>query len=411
MMKKAYSEKLWTKSYLLTLIAMTLIFIPFALTQSFFPMYIMEKLNGPTQLAGFSNTVFSIACILFRVHMARLEKLLGINKTIKLSCLFFLLSYVLYLTTANIAITLGIRFFSGICYAIANTSLMSIGIRFLPQSRKNEGIAYLTTVAMVGWAIGPFIGVNILEAWDYHGMFLFCGLAFLPCILLLFFVDTKKIEAGKLKAEMPQPVPTEGFHIRNYIEVDVLPLCCAALLLSGAYSSVVSFVVAYANSLDLFAVSAYYFLLLAMFAVFTRLMSGRISRRIGENLLVFLSYAVLSVGLVLLSFARTTSVMLLSGVLIGASTGFITPSLQAIAVRKTPVNRVSVTTATYMTSMDIGSGLGAFVIGLSIPMFGYSKLYLMLSPIMLCIPPFFFWIYIHKLRRVGIAESATLKEP
>lgn len=410
-MKNTYSEKLWTKSFVLTLVAMTLIFIPSALIQSILPMYVMKELNGPSQLAGFSNTVFSIACILFRLQMVKFEKAFGIGKTIKISCLFFLLSFVLYTFTANITVTLVIRFFGGICYAIANTSFMSMGIRLIPESRKNEGMAFLTVVAMVGWEVGPFIGINILKIWGYHGLFLFCGLAFLPCILMLFFIDTKKIDSSSLKHGTSQHAPAAGFRIRNYVEVSILPLSTAALLLSGAYSGVTSFVISYANSLNLFMASAYYFLLMALFAVCTRLSSGKAAKLIGEKALVFSSYAMLAAGLLLLGLARTTPMMLLSGVLIGSATGFITPTQQTMAVRKIPENRVSITTATYMTSMDAGSGLGAYVFGACMPMFGYSNLYIMLSPLMLCIPPLFVWIYIRKQRLKGNGKNSPDKRP
>ena len=385
-------EPLWTRPYVLTMISMAMIFIPYSLVQSILPIYIMQGLGGSSQLAGLSNSVFAIACILFRMHTPWLETKLGIRTTIKVSAFLFLISFMCLLVTKSIPVILAIRFLSGICYAIANTALMSVGIRFIPRTRKNEGIAYLTTVYMVGWAIGPFIGVHILQVWTYQWLFVFCGVAFMPAMLLISSINT-----NGLKTEIESK--RKKFSIHYYFETKILLLCGAALVLTAAYASVVSFVVAYAKSINLLVVSAYYFALMACLAVVSRLCSGVISKIIGERALITLSYATFALGMFLLSIARSSVLMLVSGTLIGIATGFITPSLQAIAVRNSPDHRTSIVSATYMTFMDIGSGIGSFIVGLSIPIFGYSHIYMAISPIVLVVPIGLFWIYIRRFSR------------
>lgn len=374
---------------------MILLATPSAMIASVFSIYMMEELRQPSVVAGLVGAVYAVACIFSRMFVPKLEQKIGLGRTIKVAFPLFLGLFLPYIVTTDIRLIFLLRFVSGICYAISHTSLMSIGIQCLSPSRKNEGIAYLSAVGMTSLAIGPYIGINVLQLWGYHGLFLFSCLAFVPGVVLLYLIRLPKMEHLH-PAEQPE---AKTSFISKYLAVEILPLCFAALILAGCFSTVTSFIAAYALSMNLFSVSAYYFLFLAGSAILTRLASGKISRLLGEMRLVYLCYLGSALGYVVLSLARGTVLMMASAVLIGASAGFITPTLQIIAVRNKPQNRVSLIAATYMTFMDLGSGLGTYMIGALIPLLGYARFYGSVSPVVWILPWIFLWIYSRKSNR------------
>lgn len=387
-LNKAHQEPLWTTPYALTIVTLFFVFIPFSLSLPILPMYIIDELHGSVQLAGLINTVFFVACVLFRTQTARLENILGKSNTLKISFLLFFLSYVLYLTTANIVAIIVIRFFSGMCFAILNTSIMSIGTQLTPASRKSEGIAYLTTINMIGWVVGPFIGLNIVRIWSFNGIFIFCSLILFLGMAISFFINM-----SKLSPVNDNNAVATGFSLHDFLEIRALPLCSVVFLTGFAYCSVTSFVAVYANSLNLFTAGAYYFVILALSSAVSRLLTGNAYNRLGANALIYPSFILFAIGFFLLSYAQTTFIMLMSAAFVGIGYGTVMLCMQTIIVNQVPKDRTSVVTATYYTSVDFGNGIGAYILGACIPLIGYSNLYLLLSPFILCISILYFVVY------------------
>jgi MFS family permease len=62
--------------------------------------------------------------------------------------------------------------------------------------------------------------------------------------------------------------------------------------------------------------------------------------------------------------------------LIGFGYGAIQPSVQALVIAEVPAERRGAATATYLTAMDAGIGLGSFVLGLFVGWWGYRSMFL-----------------------------------
>ncbi|MDF2563622.1 MAG: rane protein major facilitator superfamily [Massilibacillus sp.] len=408
-MQPLIKEPLWTKNYNITILAMLLIFVPYSLYLPILPLYIVEDLQGSMQIAGLSNAVFLLASVLFRTQTARLENVFGTKMTIKASCFMFLIANGLLMFTTNLYAILGIRFFGGICFATINTAIMALGCQFAPDSRKGEGISYLTTVITAGSAIGPFIGLYIAHELNYNAVFIFCTVLTFLGFILLPFIDMNSEKTAEKSS-------LYSFTLQDILEMPVIPICIVTLLTSIAYSGVLSFVAVYANQLHIINASSYYFVVMAMFSLLIRLVSGKILDRFGANIVLYPCFLFLAIGLLILSYTSGFFSMMVSAAFIGIGYGVIVPTIQTLALKASSPKRVSIVTATYFTCLDLGLATGAYLLGAMAPLLGYSMIYLILVPFTLCILVLYYFIYgrnanaVHKTNLYPTAQPLNITD-
>jgi MFS family permease len=385
---------LWSGQYTLTILGTLFIFIPYALFLPVLPVYILERLHGSLEAAGSVNAVFLIASVLFRAQTMWLEALFGRRRTLLASCFLFFVSNCLYLVATHTVTLIATRFFSGICFAIANTSIMSLGSRLAPRQRIGEGLAYLTTVVTAGTAIGPFAGLSLARAYGFAAVFVFSALMTFIGLVITFAIRIPDDIAN-------EPRIVCRFNFRENYEFKAVPVSTALLLMAVAYSGVISFVSVYAKQLHLLFAGSWFFVVLSVFSIVSRLATGRLYDRFGANAVMYPAIFLLSAGLLLLGMASSSAALLTAAALVGLAYGIAVPSVQTIAIQKSPSHRISAVTATVFTFLDMGMGAGAYIVGVGIHALGYAGLYLLLSPLVLSVSFLYYCVHGRKAIAVG----------
>ena len=366
---------LWTKSYTLTVLATLFIFIPWALFLPVLPVYVMKELHGSPASAGAASGVFFIAMALFRVQTDWFERKFGKRAVLFAGGLLFACLNALYFLAGTTRTLLLICFLSGACFAVLNTSLIALAAEIIPPSRKGEGLGYVSTAVTVATAVGPFTGLLLAKGYGFGWVFSFCSL-----IAVVGSFITLGI-AIPVKASR-KPVALRSFALGEILEARAIPYSLVILLLMFAISAVLSFVSVYAMTLHLQKASALFFVVLALCAICSRLLTGRIFDRWGADFIIYPAILSLATGLLVLGRVHSSFSMFAAAVLVGISYGIVVPNLQALAYKRSPPQRTSVVTATYYTLFDLGIGSGSYAVGLSL---GYAKIYLVLSPLILSV--------------------------
>ena len=379
-MKPAVSELLWTRPFILTMAGMLFLFIPFSLYMPVMPAYLLNELHSSIQVAGAINGVFLAAAVLFRAQTARLEARFGVRRVLLISGFMFMLTNLLYLLAGSITSIMLIRFLSGACFAVVNTSIMALGSRLLPLPRMGEGLAYLTAMVLAGGAIGPYIGLTLSHAYGYQAVFVFTTLSTLLGLLI----------AAAIPVHEEQLLTLPGFSFPELFEVKALPASLILLVLAVSYGGVLTFVAVYAAKLQLPLVARYFFVIMACASVVSRLATGRLFARLGHDTAIYLAIITLAAGLLTVGVTQSTVFMLMAAVLIGIGFGMAVPSLQTLALQVSPPHRSSAVTATFFSCLDGGVGLGAYLLGGGIQLLGYAAVYLLLGVLNFgCIVPYY----------------------
>jgi len=117
-----------------------------------------------------------------------------------------------------------------------------------------------------------------------------------------------------------------------------------------------------------------YFTLFAVGTGSTRLISGRIADKIGEQPMVIIGNSLLLLSLFLLVTANTYSYYA-AGLLFGIGSGILLPAMQAMSMRVIPVEKRGSASSTYLCSYDIASGVGGILAGWLVTVWGYKPMF------------------------------------
>ena len=174
---------------------------------------------------------------------------------------------------------------------------------------------------------------------------------------------------------------TAAFCWTDLFEQNALPIAFCGGLLAFVYSSLLGFLPLYAQSIGMMGMASYFFAVYALVIIITRPFIGKVFDRMGAKCVVYASIFFYLVGMVGLSRVKNSTELLLAGALIGLGFGGLNPSFQTLAVLAAPTHKKGLATSTYFLSLDIGIGVGSFVLGMVVNFTNYRTMYLVCAVI------------------------------
>ena len=132
----------------------------------------------------------------------------------------------------------------------------------------------------------------------------------------------------------------------------------------------------YAEERQLTEVASYFFIVYVVALLISRPFTGKWFDQFGANVIMIPSIISFALGMFLLSQASGVFLFLLSAAFIGLGWGTIFPTAQTVAIQVAPSNRKGIATATYLSTMDSGIGIGSVIVGILGVQIGYSSMYL-----------------------------------
>src|SRR5699024_1625795 len=117
-----------------------------------------------------------------------------------------------------------LRLLQGIGLGMATTATGTIVAQVIPPSRNGEGIGYFSMSIVLATAIGPLIGVSMIDAFGYTSVFAFSLAMAIISLVLGVFVKApviEKLETSETESE------SKGFKLSNYFELKAIPVSVA----------------------------------------------------------------------------------------------------------------------------------------------------------------------------------------
>ncbi|WP_068675443.1 MFS transporter [Oceanobacillus sp. Castelsardo] len=389
-------SKLWAKDFIIVSAANFFLYLVFYLLLVTMAVYAVDQLNASESQAGLVTGIFIIGTLIGRLFLGRLITTIGNKKMLYFGLIFFILTSLLYLIEFGITFLLLTRFLHGIALGMASTATGTIVAEVIPAARKGEGIGYYSMSITLATAIGPFFGLYMGQHTGYQTIFGFCLALGIISFIIALFVKIPIIE--KHEDDKKQK---HGFKISNFIEPKALPIGLVVVILSLAYSSVLSFINFYAIEIDLVDVASLFFVVYAVAILASRPFTGRLMDKRGANSVMYPAFILFGAGLLLLSGVATSIPLLLAGALMGLGFGNMQSTTQAISVKMTPPHRVGLATSTYYIALDAGLGFGPYLLGFIIPLTGYRHLYMVMGVLVLVTTILYYFMH-------GRKESSIL---
>lgn len=343
---------LWTRNFVLLSTANFLMFTAFYFLIPVLPVYISSELHGSKSMVGLILAVYTLSALLIRPLTGAAIDGLGRRLIYLVSMVVFSILFNFYILAGSIVILLVLRFIHGFTWGVTTTSGITAAVDVIPPTRRGEGIGIYGLSFTIAMAVGPLLGTVLLEAGNYHLVFIAAFLISLAGWLLA------------LQVRYPIYLPANGGRIstRKMLEARAMPVSLNLLILNITYGGIISFIALYARELNI-ANPGYFFLLYAIGVAFSRPAAGRIFDRWGPRWLIGPGACFVISGFMIITSWKSPEGFYLSAVLLGFGGGVITPTFQAMVNNLIEPGRRGAANSTLFTALDMGIGGGMVLIG------------------------------------------------
>ena len=371
---------LWTKNFLIDSMTNLIIYLVFYLLTVVIVDYAMDYLHASPSGAGLAAGIFIVGGLFGRIFAGRFIAQSGLKKMLYLGLTIFLIATVLYFLVDSLWILDTVRFLHGVGFGISSTATGTIVANITPKERRGEGIGYYALSVTIASAIGPFIGMYLHQYGSFSMILVLCTVLSIVNCFSVHFMKVPDVELTNAQFEQ-----MKQFKLENFIDFNVLPIAIIGAFMGLSYSSIISFLSSFIREVNLGSIGGLFFVVYAVFIFISRPLTGPLLDRKGDNYVMYPAFALFAIGLLVLSQINQGFLLLLAGALIGLGYGSFIPTAQAISIKMSPPHRVGLATSTFFAISDAGMGIGPFILGFLIPLWGFRGLYVgMASVVIVC---------------------------
>ncbi len=279
------------------------------------------------------------------------------------------------LWTKNFITCSVVNFLTAICFYLL---MIVVSVYSISKFHSSPGEAgFSASIFVIGGFIarlffGKWIGLLGYKPTLYIG-------TILSFVTTFLYFGINSLSMPKIKLTEKQLNEIKGFKLANFFESKVIPISTIGMLVYFSYSSVVSFLAVYSQKIHLENAAGFFFIIYVAIIVVSRPFIGRLFDIKGENIIMYPSIILFTLGMILFSQSHYGYMLLLAAGLIGFGIGAIQSSTQAIPVKLTSQHRMDLANSPYFTLLDIGMRIGPLLVGLLILFIGYRGMYLIVA--------------------------------
>ncbi len=383
-----HHEKLWTKDFVMVSAINFFVFLAHFLLIVTIASFAVEAFQASTGMAGLVAGIFILGALVGRLGTGRFIEDIGSKKVLIVGAIFYIVTSALYFAAVSLSLLLLIRLLHGMAFGAVSTATGTIVAQIIPPGRRGEGIGFYSIGAILAVALGPFIGIFLIHYADFSMIFVFITLLAAVSFILSFAVNKPVYE----KPARDSAYRAGRFRLSDFLEVKAIPISIIILVVGFSYSGLLTFIPLYAKEIHLEQAASFYFLAYAVTVLISRPFSGRLMDLKGANYVVYPCLLLYAAGMLLFSQATLGMALLLAAVIIALGYGNFISCAQAISIKDVLPHRMGLATTTYFIFVDLGFGLGPYVLGALVSLTGYRGLYLTMTLVILAVIPLYYFI-------------------
>ena len=356
-------ERLVTPSYILIIAANFLQFFGFWLLIPVLPFYLQEVFGADKTSIGAILSCYTIAALCMRPFSGYLLDTFSRKPLYLLAYFFFTAMFGGYMLAGTLSLFILFRIIHGFSFGMVTVSGNTIVIDIMPSSRRGEGLGYYGLANNIAMSIGPMTGLFLHDASIGYTTIFSCSLG--ACMLGFLC-------AYLVKTPHKAPVKREPVSLDRFILLKGIPAGISLLLLSIPYGMTTNYVAMYAKQIGITTSTGFFFTLMAIGMAVSRLFSGKLVDKgmitqviqAGMYLVCICFFGLSACGWVIEWFQEATLVIFyLIALLLGIGFGTMFPAYNTLFVNLAPNSQRGTATSTYLTSWDVGIGIGMVVGG------------------------------------------------
>ncbi len=393
-----YKPKLWTKDFLIDSTTNFFLYLVYYLLIVTIAVYATDNLQASPSQAGLASGIFILGTLVARVFAGRAIDRVGRKKMLYIGLMFYLFATLLYFGINSLMSLYVIRFLHGAGFGISGTATGTIIASIIPSERRGEGTGYYAMSATLASAIGPFLGMFLNRQGNLDMILVLAIILLTVSFMAVFFL---KVPEAKLTKEQLDEL--KGCKLKTFFEAKAIPISIISIFIGLSFSSILAFLASYAREINLVQAGSFFFIFYAASILVSRPFTGRWFDQKGENFVMYPSFLLFAIGIAILSQANQGFYLLFAGVIVGLGYGTFLSSAQAIAIKVSPRHRMGLATSTFFSFIDVGVGIGPFLLGLLIPITGLRGMYAGIAVVILA--SCFLYYFLHGREAKNVAKA------
>lgn len=351
-------ERLVTPSYCCILAANFLLYFGFWQIIPVLPFYLADTFHSSHAAIGIILSCYTVSALCIRPFSGYLLDTFARKPLYLLAYFTFMLMFAGYMLAGLLALFILIRVVHGFSFGMVTVGGNTIVIDIMPSARRGEGLGYYGLTNNLAMSVGPMFGLFLHNAGaSYNTLF---AASLLSCLLGL-------LAASLVKTPYKPPVRHAPVSLDRFILLKGLPAGASLLLLSIPYGMTTNYVAMYARQIGITAETGFFFTCLALGMAVSRLFSGRLVDKgkivevitAGIYLICLCFFALAACGWMVGRFpGLTTGLFFGIALSLGIGFGTIFPAYNTLFVNLAPNSQRGTATSTYLTSWDVGIGIG-----------------------------------------------------
>ena len=394
-------ETLWNRNYISILIANCFISISFFILNPTFPVYIKSLIND-LSIVGLISSLFLISAMLIRPFSGYLTDIYNKRMIFIGGLLLLCISIVGYIFLKSIPGIIVARLLHGIGMGLATTAFGALASQNIPPARMGEGMGYYGLGMVFGMSIGPSIGLQLMNSFNAQVAFGVAGGFSILGVIILVSIYRKK---NNLNLNIARPGMPRN--IKAFFNIEKSAIIPASLIffIGIIVSAITTYLALYSYDRGITNIG-FFFTIQSGAVLLSRLINGRVADKRGYAIVIIPSIVCLAGAMLLLFFAKTPLLFMITAFLYGLGYGTLTSSCQALSVLKAKPEKRGLAISTYYLGMDAGNGIGTILCGVISKAFGYAEMYLLCTiPLFFGLMLFLFWGGDSRNRRRRSRES------
>lgn len=330
----------------------------------------MQAIGGTEVEVGLVTTLFSLAAVIIRPFIGSILESQARKKHVIIASFALLIVTMLYPLMHIVTVFLLLRFMHGLAWGWSTTSNGTAAVDLIPRSRIGEGMGYFSLSVTLGMIIAPSLGIFIFQRYDFQVL---VSISIILGIIALILLVTLKIPTPASVADRKFSFRTFSFFGSLIDKRSWFPGLVTFITTFG-YGSIVTFIVIFSLEKSLDQVFLFY-LFNALCATLVRPITGKWFDRRGPWSLIIVCALLAFAGMWVLALAENNVYLVVSGILFGTGYGSMMPALQAWVLSKTTREKSGTANGMFYSSIDLGIGISALLLGFIKPLVGTAALF------------------------------------
>jgi MFS family permease len=378
-------QSIWTRDFILVTCINFFLYVIYYQLMLWSTNYAMATWHVSIGEAGLASSVFIIGALIARMLTGHVVDILGRKRILVLAAVIYLAALPLYFVASEISLFILVRIIHGFAYGASSTAAGTIVGAIVPVARRGEGIGYFALGNTLASAIGPFLGIMLCAGGEYFNNIYECIVIAALTLVMSVILKTPEHAATAEEKEALKEISFSSF-----FAVKALPISVIGFFSGIAYSSILSYLGAYAQSLNLVSAGSLFFIAYAALSFLSRLFTGRMLDNYGGNVVMYPALLCLMACLLVVGFASGPLYFIIGGILLGLGFATISSVGQALSIQGIPGSQIGLATSTFFVMIDLGIGVGPYTLGAAVPAFGFSGVYFLAALIVFLSVPLYY---------------------